>query len=483
MKKQKKLLVLYTIILYLCRIFTHLNSIPSSWKKSFIAPIHKKGDKSNVENYRPVSIISAISKIFEKILHIHILSLTKDKLVMQQHGFTAKKSTVTNLIEFSDYVAKNVINGGQVDALQADLSSAFDQIIHYILLNKLKNCFGLNHCLISLIKSFLTNREQIVCLNGTKSRSITPTSSVPQGSILSPLLFSLFINDLPQSILCKILMFADDVKIFLKINSFQDCLLLQNDLNKISDWCARNGLKLNTSKCFSISFSRRNDIRTLQYNYRVNNIAIQRTNTIKDLGVIFDSKLTFSHHVNNIITRAFKTLGFITRSLHKFSKVSTYKQLYYTYVRSILEYASPVWNPYYDIYTDAIERVQRKFTRIVCFKFKIQHDSYEMRLKKLNMISLFNRRLMTDELLLFKILNGLAKTTLANSINTYMPIRQTRFTPIFYIPTSHTNIEYYSVALRIQRQHIEYFSDINLFNISIAQFKKSVLNILNTHTN
>lgn len=391
------------------------NHYPTMWKKSFIAPIHKKGDKANIVNYRPVSIISAISKIFEKILQIHILSLTQRYMAPQQHGFTAKKSTVTNLTEFSDYLAVNVANGGQVDAAQADLSSAFDQICHNILLMKLKNNFGICKCLISLLDSFLSKREQIVCINGILSRSITPTSSVPQGSILSPLLFSLFINDLPQIIKCHILMFADDVKLFQKIKSFQDCLKLQADLIKLNEWCTKNKLKLNISKCFSISFSRRNDIRILHYDYRINNSVIQQAHTIKDLGVLFDEKLSFSPHVNSIITRAFKALGFITRSLQKFSKIETYKRLYYTYVRSILEYASPVWNPYYDIYTDAIEKVQRKFTRIVCFKFQIQYTSYEMRLNKLNMITLFNIRLFADEMLLFKIVNGLAKTKLADS--------------------------------------------------------------------
>lgn len=186
--------------------------------------------------------------------------------------------------------------------------------------------------MLSVLSSFLTDREQTVCINGHQSRVIKPTSSVPQGSILSPLLFALFINELPTLFVCKVLLFADDVKLFQKIKSLQDCIKLQRDLATLGLWCTENKLNLNVSKCFFISFSRRRDIRTQTYDYKLNNTSLTQVSVIKDLGILFDSKLSFSNHINSIVTRAYKAIGFISRSLNNFKKVATYKNLYYSYV-------------------------------------------------------------------------------------------------------------------------------------------------------
>lgn len=204
---------------------------PDEFKDSSISPIHKAGDIDNVENYRPVSIISAVAKIV-KLLHRHLLSKTSHLISACQHGFTAGKSTTTNLLELVDHVANNMMRGGQVDAIFFDLAKAFDKMDHNILLRKLRT-IGLSSCLIKLLKSYLTNRKQFVCVYGEKSECITPNSSVPQGSIVSPLLFALFINDLPPLIKSKILLFADDLKIFIKINNLEDALQLQRDTNTI----------------------------------------------------------------------------------------------------------------------------------------------------------------------------------------------------------------------------------------------------------
>lgn len=143
-----------------------------------------------------------------------------------------------------------------------------------------------------------------------------------------------------------------------------------------------------------------------------------------------------------------------------------------------MEYGSQIWNPFYNIYNEDIERVQRKFTRIVCYKFKIEYNSYASRLESLKMMTLSNRRLLADEMLLYKIVNRRLRTTLENDINVHIPTRQTRFTPTFYLPHTSTNIEFYSVSLRIQRQHNEIFGSINLFENTISRFKKNITQIL-----
>lgn len=185
------------------------------------------------------------------------------------------KSTITNLIEYSHYLTNNMMGGGQIHAIYMDLAKAFDRINHSILKKKLEN-YPISPCLISLILSYLSNRKQIVCLYGEKSECITPQSSVPQGSILSPLLFALFINDLPEQIKSNILLFADDLKLFSIINTTEDARNLQRDIDTIVSWCNRNDLQLNTNKCYFISFSRKHESAQLLNGYNINGSSITR---------------------------------------------------------------------------------------------------------------------------------------------------------------------------------------------------------------
>lgn len=164
-------------------------------------------------------------------------------------------------------------------------------------------------------------------------------------------------------------------------------------------------------------------------------------------------------------------LGFISRSASKFTNPSTFKLLYNSYVRPILEYASSIWNPYYGTYTEAIESVQRKFTRMFCFKFNIPRGTYNSRLKEMNLSSLCNRRLQADEILLYKIINGLIKTNIHQSLTFRIPHRSTRNNETFYLPFVTSNMEYYSLSLRLQRQHNDHFITVDLLNTPIGRAK------------
>lgn len=367
----------------------------------------------------------------------------------QQRGFTAGKSTLSNLLEYVDYLSNNIMGGGQVDAIYMDLAKAFDRISHKILIKKLRN-LPISKCLVQLLQSYLIDRKQIVCVYGEQSNCITPKSSVPQGSILSPLLFALFINDLPPLIKSKILLFADDVKIFLKIRDLNDTRQLQNDINTILDWCNENGLQLNSNKCYTMSFTRRHESTFQFFNYNINGVTINRINTIRDLGVMFDSKLSFANHVEIISNGAFKMLGFISRSLNKFKMHETYNTLYNLYVRSALEYCSSIWSPHYNNHIHSIERVQQRFTRAIYRKFHYPREEYVNRLVRLNMLSLEHRRLLNDELNLYKLYNGIFNTDITLDLRPN-PIRFTRHNRTFYLPAVTTNVEYYSPVNRMQR--------------------------------
>lgn len=450
-----------------------LRVFPAQWKLSLITPIHKSGDKSDILNYRPISIIPTISKIFEKIMHNYLHEQIQNLIATEQHGFVKGKSTITNLAEYVNFLATNMPGGAQIDAIYTDLAKAFDKINHRVLINKLNN-FPINNCIKSWILSFLTNRKQLVCIYGTKSKPIYPTSSVPQGCTLSTLLFALFINDLPSIFKSSSLLFADDLKIYRKINSFQDCLTLQNDLNMLTRWCNENKLNLNVPKCTVVSFTRCSNRKFQLFNYHINNTPLNRSSVVKDLGIIFDQKLTFIQHVNSIVLRASRSMGFICRSLKPFNNINTHKILYFTYVRSILEYGSQIWNPFYHIHTSVVENVQRKFTRIICYKFHLPRGTYESRLNLLNMHSLANRRLFSDELLLYKIISGRSNTNLSSELTPYTPARLTRNAPYFYLRAVNTNVEMFSLVLRLKTQHNDYFNDIDLNNRSISAVKRAI---------
>lgn len=460
------------IVLPLSLIFKKaLNEMiyPNAFKISFLCPIHKSGDIGNIANYRPISIIPAIAKIFDKLLYQHLLSKTSALISSHQHGIRSGKSTATNLIEFINYLTLNMMGGGQVDTLYMDLAKAFDKINHKILLRKLST-FPIHPCLIQLLSSYLSDRKQQVCIYGEKSETITPLSSVPQGSILSPLLFAHFMN-LPPLIKSNILLFADDLKIFAKIETLEDARILQGDINTIIDWCLRNKLQLNTTKCFMISFTRRLDVTYQYFNYNINGSSIQKVNSMRDLGVMFDSKLSFVNHFNIITKRAYKFLGFISRSLYKFKNIRTYMTLYNLYIRSILEYCSVIWNPHYQSHIDRLERVQRKFTRIVYRKFHYPYEAYNMRLMRLDLLSLEHRRILSDELMLFKIKNGINQIAVNHNFNP-VHTRQLRFNRTFYLPFANNNVEFFSPVLRMHRQHMDYFSDINLYETNLSAFKR-----------
>lgn len=265
---------------------------PKKWKISNISPIFKSGEKSQIINYRPISIISAASKIFEKIIFGKLYSTLHHLISPKQHGFMKNKSTVTNLAELNDFIAKNLPGGGQIDIIYTDFAKAFDKVNHKILLRKLRR-YNLNNCTINLIASFLSGRTQNVCINGAKSSDIHPFSSVPQGSVLSPLLFAIFINDLPECISCEKLLFADDLKLFTKIETIRDCLKLQKDLIAIKEWCTENKLSLNASKCKILTISRKSEENIISFIYKIDDTSLIRTTSIKDLGVFFDNKFSF----------------------------------------------------------------------------------------------------------------------------------------------------------------------------------------------
>ena len=207
----------------LCKLFNkslRLGSVPEEWKLANVVPVHKKGDKGRTENYRPISLLSIVSKVLERIVLTNIKYHLTQIINNCQHGFLQGKSCVTNLLEVHDYIGRILDNGGQVDTIYLDMSKAFDRISHRKLINKLKNC-SCGGSLQNWFTSCLTGRRQQVTVLGATSNSLPISSGVPQGSILGPVLFLLYVNDLPDSVCTsQLAMFADDTKLFSTIILF-----------------------------------------------------------------------------------------------------------------------------------------------------------------------------------------------------------------------------------------------------------------------
>lgn len=224
--------------------------LPSDWKHAYVSPLFKKGAKNIASNYRPISLTSIVCKIMESIVKEKIMShlMTENLVSRHQYGFIPGRSTTTQLLNYLNDCIEALVEGNVTDTIYFDFSKAFDTVPHNRLLKKLK-CYGIKGQVLKWIKSFLKGRSQVVKVNGEESFPESVMSGIPQGSVLGPILFVIYINDLPDVVKSKIYLFADDTKLLSKIQSKDDSLYLQEDINALGKWSNDWLLKFNLDKC------------------------------------------------------------------------------------------------------------------------------------------------------------------------------------------------------------------------------------------
>lgn len=428
----------------------------------------KKGSRTDVNNYRPISIISNFSKVFEITLKHHLYEHVVNSIIPEQHGFIKGKSTVTNLAVRTQIISEVIDNGGQVDIIYTDFTKAFDRLNHSVLLNKL-DFMNISNALILLFKSYLTERSQYTQVNGHKSTSFFQTSGVPQGSILGPLCFIIFINDITSKVNSTCLLYADDLKLISNIDTVADCSSLQRDLDIISEWCSNNSLMLNAGKCNAMSYTRRQS--PIRYDYNLDGSTLNRPNTFNDLGVIFDHRLTFADHISHITASAYKILGFILRSIKDFNNVETCKFVFCALTRSKLEYASVIWSPNTNVQILALERVQRRFLKSLHCRF---YGTYPVRgfpqdqlLVLFKMPSLHTRRIISAIIFIHNLVHNHIKcSTLLSQLNFYIPRLAARHVQTFSLPIPRTNVLCRSPLFSMLSE-VNNYSDIDIFCTSI----------------
>jgi len=336
---------------------------PSKWKLSHVVPIHKKGNKSEVKNYRPVALLSAVNKILEKIIGERLTEhLNKHNLMCsRQFGFK-KKHSAADLHLLSSSAWSSALDRGQSTAVVAlDIEGAFDRVWHGALVEKLRGV-GVDGALLSLLTDYLTNRHLSVVLNGNKSSQYAIRAGVPQGSVLGPLLWNIFINDLLHLVPVA-QAFADDITLSVTYNTQDEAVTatrLNNILQKVLTWGNRWQVKFAPNKTHLMVITRTLPTIKLYFDGK----ALQPQDEIEILGVSYDKKLTFKTHIENIVRKASRKIA----SLRRISWLLDAKGrevLYKAQIRSVMEYAPLTWGGAAKKHLDLLDRVQARASSII----------------------------------------------------------------------------------------------------------------------
>ena len=380
------------------------NTVPDSWKLAHVIPIFKKGSKGDPGNYRPVSLTCVVGKLFERLIkrviceHLEVNNLLSNA----QHGFREGRSCTTNLLEFFENVTRAVDSGSPYDVIYYDFSKAFDKVPRERLLLKL-SAYGIRGKLLNWIRNWLTGRYQATSLNGKLSAWLEVLSGVPQGSVLGPILFIIFINDIyncADGINC-IKIFADDAKMGNKVDTTEGQISLQRCIDKMYEWSTEWQMEFNAKKCKIIHIGNNNP----HFNYTLNGHTLVAEERETDVGVIVTPNMKPSNHCRKAALTANGVLSQVTRSFH-FRDRNIFLKIYKMYVRPHLEFASPAWSPWLEGDIEILENVQKRFVKMVS---GLHGTTYGEKLKELRILSLRNRRLYFDLVETFKCIRGYSK--------------------------------------------------------------------------
>lgn len=447
--------------------------LPSKWREATITPIYKGGDRHIAKNYRPISLTSIPCKVLERLIKKAVLYHLESNglLSRSQHGFRSNHSCITNMLIFMDSLTDAYDEGRISEAIFFDFAKAFDKVPHKPLLDKLY-AYGIQGDLHAWITSFLTDRTFRVKVGQTLSTEGYAKSGVPQGSVLGPLLFLIYVNDLPDQVSSNILLYADDLKIW---NA--DPRSLQNDINRIKDWSEVWGLPINDDKCGHMSFGGESNqtfhIKTSSSPMTpIAHVAVK-----KELGMWISSSFSFSYHHQTSTKKAYQLWNLIRKSFTRLQK-SDFIMLFSTYIRPLLEYGNQVTfsGLAKDIFQ--IERVQRRATKCV---HGLKSLSYPERLRQLNLYPLDLRRLRGDLIFTFMLFQqNQAETFFTLDTNTQLRGHNKKLLK----RRPRTTLRSYTFSMRVVNhwnglpQHIINSASLKAFKYSVDVWLKTEYNFM-----
>ena len=390
------------VVPHLCQIFNRsltTAEVPQDFRSADVCPIPKKGLLTDTGNYRPISLTSVPGKVLESIIKDRVVNFleTNNLINTSQHGFRQGRSCVTNLLDFYHYVFGECDRSRAVDVVFLDFRKAFDKVPHKRLMRKVR-ALGIQGNVAAWIENWLAGRRQRVIVNGVPSDWTTVTSGVPQGSVLGPLLFVIYINDLDLGLSSKVSKFADDTKLGINAANPESVRALQRDLAAIGEWSTVWQMPFNLDKCHVLHAGAANQ----EENYSLLGSAITSVDQETDLGVVITADLKSSAQCIAAEQKAQKILGYIKR-VFRYRNKQTVLALYRALVRPLLEYGAQFWSPIRRVDVERLEKVQARATRLVP---SIRHKGYQRRLADLGLFTLEQRRLRGLLIETFKILRG-----------------------------------------------------------------------------